>query len=183
MTDDRDPRLAARKLRALIESEAGEVEATSTMTPAVVDALVESGLFRLLVPREFDGLEAGPSTIIDVCEELSFADGSVGWPFAQNTTVLAYAAYLEPEHAVPLARARAAAGMFAPLGVAHEEDGGYRLSGSYPFGSGCGHAEFMGGSAMVMHDGEMAPFEGGLPQIRAFIVPSERVVFKGNWDT
>jgi hypothetical protein len=41
----------------------------------------------------------------------------------------------------------------------------------------------MGGSAMVMHDGEMAPFEGGLPQIRAFIVPSERVVFKGNWDT
>jgi alkylation response protein AidB-like acyl-CoA dehydrogenase len=114
VTDDRDPRLAARKLRALIESEAGEVEATSTMTPAVVDALVESGLFRLLVPREFDGLEAGPSTIIDVCEELSFADGSVGWPFAQNTTVLAYAAYLEPEHAVPLARARAAAGMLAP---------------------------------------------------------------------
>ena len=34
--------------------------------------------------------------IVDVCEELSFADGSVGWAFAQNTTVGAYAAYLAP---------------------------------------------------------------------------------------
>jgi hypothetical protein len=40
----------------------------------------------------------------------------------------------------------------------------------------------MGGSAMVMQDGEVAPFENGLPQIRAFIVPSDRVFFKGNWD-
>ena len=127
----------------------------------LIDALVDAGLFRLLVPREFDGLEADPATIVDVCEELSFADGSVGWAFAQNTTVSAYSAYLDPEYAVPLARARAAAGMFAPLGVAHMENGGFRVSGSYPFGSGCGHAEFMGGSAMVMRDGEMAKLTGG----------------------
>jgi len=177
-----EPLTAARELRALIESEAELVEQSSTMTQPVVDALVEAGLFRLLVPRELGGLEADPGTIIDVCEELSFADGSVGWAFAQNTTVLAYAAYLDPEYAAPLARARAGAGMFAPLGVAHVEPGGFRVSGSYPFGSGSGHAEFMGGSAMVMKDGEMAPFDGALPQIRAFIVPAERVILKGNWD-
>ena len=173
---------AARKLRSLIESEAERVEAAGTMTPPTVDALVEAGLFRLLVPRDLGGLEADPSTILDVCEELSYADGSVGWAFAQNTTVLAYAAYLEPEFAKPLAESRAGAGMFAPLGAAHAEDGGYRVSGHYPFGSGSGHAEFMGGSAMVMVDGEMAPFDGPLPQIRAFIVPADRAVLKGNWD-
>ncbi len=123
---------AARKLRELIESEAELVEQSSTMTPKVVDALVEAGLFRLLVPRELGGFEADPATIIDVCEELSFADGSVGWAFAQNTTVMAYAAYLEPEHALPLARARAAAGMFAPLGVAEIDGDGYRVSGRFP---------------------------------------------------
>ena len=123
---------AARKLRGLIESEAELVEQKSTMTPKVVDALVDAGLFRLLVPRELGGTEADPGTIIDVCEELSFADGSVGWAFAQNTTVLAYAATLQPDHALPLARARTGAGMFAPLGVAHREDGGFRISGSYP---------------------------------------------------
>jgi alkylation response protein AidB-like acyl-CoA dehydrogenase len=177
-----EPLDAARKLRELIESEAELVEESSTMTPKVVDALVDAGLFRLLVPRELGGLEADPATIVDVCEELSFADGSVGWAFAQNTTVLAYAAYLEPKYARPLARARAGAGMFAPLGVAHAEDGGFRVSGSYPFGSGCGHAEYMGGSTLVMQDGEVAPFVEGLPQIRAFIVPTEHVKLKGNWD-
>ncbi len=72
--------------------------------------------------------------------------------------------------------------MFAPLGVAHRENGGFRISGSYPFGSGCGHAEFMGGSEMVMQDGEVALFEDGIPQIRAFIVPMDRVILEGNWD-
>jgi alkylation response protein AidB-like acyl-CoA dehydrogenase len=72
--------------------------------------------------------------------------------------------------------------MFAPLGVAHVENGGFRVSGRYPFGSGSGHADYMGGSAMVMQDGEMAPFVDGLPQIRAFIVPSDRAALKGNWN-
>lgn len=177
-----DPLAAARQLRGLIESEAELVEQASTMTPPVVDALVDAGLFRLLVPRQLDGFEADPATIIDVCEELSFADGSVGWAFAQNTTVGAYSAYLEPDYAVPLAAARASAGMFAPLGIAQLEDGGFRVSGSYPFGSGSGHAEFMGGSAMVMRGDEMVLGDGGLPEIRAFVVPSDRVIMKGNWD-
>ena len=60
---------AARKLRELIESEADLVEQSSTMTPKVVDALVDAGLFRLLVPRELGGMEADPATIVDVCEE------------------------------------------------------------------------------------------------------------------
>ncbi len=72
--------------------------------------------------------------------------------------------------------------MFAPLGVAHRENGGSRVSGQFPFGSGCGHAEFRGGSAMVMQDGEMALFEDGMPQIRAFIVPVDRVTILSNWD-
>jgi alkylation response protein AidB-like acyl-CoA dehydrogenase len=172
----------ARGLRELIEAEADAVDQASTMTPKVVDALVETGLFRLLVPKDLGGMEADPTTIVDVCEELAFADGSVGWAFAQNTTVMAYAAYLEPAYAAPLAAARAGAGMFAPLGVAHREDGGFRVSGKYPFGSGCGHAEFMGGSAVVMQDGEMAPFEDGMPQIRAFILPADRVTILSNWD-
>lgn len=179
-----DPTLvdAARKLRPLIESEADLIEQQSTMTEPVVAGLADAGLFRLLVPKVYGGFEADPETIIDVCEELSFADGSVGWAHAQNTTVMAYAAYLTPEFAKPLVNARAGAGMFAPLGVAQREGGGYRVSGSYQFGSGSGHAEFMGGAAMVMEGSEMAPFEDGLPQIIGYIVPMDRVHMKGNWD-
>ena len=35
---------------------------------------------------------------------------------------------------------------------------------------------------MEIHDGETPPFEDGLPLLRAFIVPADRAVFKGNWD-
>lgn len=172
----------ARNLRELIESEADRVDQNLTMTQPIVDALVESGLFRLLVPRDLGGLEADPSTIIDVFEELSFADGSVGWAFAQNTTVMAYSAYLDRECGLRLAKAPAAAGMFAPLGVAHKEEKGFKVSGKYQFGSGCGHATYIGGAAVEMHDGEMPGFEDGLPLLRAFIVPADRVEFQGNWD-
>jgi len=35
---------------------------------------------------------------------------------------------------------------------------------------------------MEIHGGEPPPFEDGLPLLRAFIVPADRAVFKGNWD-
>ena len=47
-----DPLRAARGLRELIEAEADRVDQSLTMTQPVVDALVESGLFRLLVPSD-----------------------------------------------------------------------------------------------------------------------------------
>ena len=172
----------ARSLRGLIEAEADEVEASSTMTKPVVDALVKAGLFRLILPKDLGGHEADVATVLAVCEEIAYADGSVGWAYAQNTTVSGYLAYLDPECAKPYATMRAGAGMFAPNGVAHKEGESYRISGKYNFGSGCSHAEFMGGAGMEMHDGEMAPFEDSLPILRAFIIPSSAVNFTGNWD-
>ncbi|MDH3705560.1 MAG: acyl-CoA dehydrogenase family protein [Acidimicrobiia bacterium] len=174
-----DPRQAARSLRSLIEAEA--VEEADTMTEPVVEALDQAGLFGLLVPTELGGLEADPVTIIDVCEELSYADGSVGWAFAQNTTVGAYLAYVDRDVAAGFADQRAGAGMFAPLGVARIEPGGFRISGSFGFGSGSGHATFVGGSALVMDGDEVGPFgDDGSPPVVGFLVPIEGVELHGN---
>jgi len=151
------------------------------MTEPVVEALDQAGLFGLLVPTELGGLEADPVTIIDVCEELSYADGSVGWAFAQNTTVGAYLAYVDRDVAAGFADQRAGAGMFAPLGVARIEPGGFRISGSFGFGSGSGHATFVGGSALVMDGDEVGPFgDDGSPPVVGFLVPIEGVELHGN---
>ena len=182
LLDETEALAAARALRGLVESEADAVEQAATLTPRVVDALAGSGLFKLTTPREFGGCEAHPSTVIDVCEELSFADGSVGWAYAQNITVGAYAAYMAPDLGRALAEGRTAAGMFAPMGVAVPEGSGYRVSGQYKFGSGSGHADFIGGGATVMRDGQPVAMPGGAPPILAFVLPADRVVMKGNWD-
>ena len=175
---------AALDLRELIESEADEIEANCTMTRPVVDAIEETGLFRLSTPKEIGGLEADVDTIQEVCEAISFADGATGWAFTQNTITGAYLSYIEPESARPFAAMRAGAGHFAPLGVAHEEEGGYRVSGNWQFASGSGHAEFMGGGAVIMRDGAPAPMgEGGKLPLVGFFVPADRATLKGNWDT
>ena len=173
---------AAKNLRGLIEAEAGEVEESSTMTQPLVDALVESGLFRLIMPKGLGGHEADVATVLEVCEEIAYADGSVGWSFAQNTTCMGYLAYLDPEVAKTYADARAGAGMFAPTGVANKHGNQFEVSGEYTFASGSGHADFMGGACMEMHDGEMPPFVDDLPLLRAFIIPTANVEFKDNWD-
>ena len=84
----------ARDLRKLIEAEADGIETAGTMSDSVVDALDNAGLFKLMTPRSLGGHEATPSEVFDVCEELSYADGSVGWAFTQNASVGSYLAYI-----------------------------------------------------------------------------------------
>jgi alkylation response protein AidB-like acyl-CoA dehydrogenase len=175
---------AALDLRELIESEADEIETRCTLTKPVVEAIEKTGLFRLSTPKEIGGLEANVETVAAVCEAVSFADGATGWAFTQNTITGSYLSYINPENAKTFAAMRAGAGHFAPLGVAHEEDGGYRVSGSWQFASGSGHAEYMGGGAVIMRDGAPAPMgEGGKLPLVGFFVPAECAKMKGNWDT
>lgn len=173
----------ARELRDLIEAEAEAIEAAGTMSDRVVNALEGAGLFTFMTPSSLGGQEATPSEIFDVCEELSYADGSVGWAFTQNASVGAYLAFISPAAAQRFAGLRAGAGMFAPLGIAHESGDGYTVSGNYKFGSGSGHAQFMGGAALVMRDGEVAPVgDDGAPPLIGFLVPQDGFTLKGNWD-
>ena len=175
---------AALDLQPLIEREANEIERDCTMTKPVVDALDGAGLFQLGTPGDLGGLEGNVATLAGVCEALAFADGAVGWAFAQNIITAALLSYIDPQTAKSFAVLGPGAGHFAPLGVAHEEDGGFRVSGRWQFASGSGHAKFMGGGCIVYRDGTPAPIDedGRLPII-GFMCPIEKVVMKGNWDT
>jgi alkylation response protein AidB-like acyl-CoA dehydrogenase len=73
------------------------------------------------------------------------------------------------------------AGQFAPRGTSIPADGGYRVSGRYSFGSGSGHADWIGGGTLEM-DGDSPKLVDGRPPIRAFFVPRSEVEFLGNWD-
>ena len=175
---------SALDLRVLIESEADEMEQQCTMTAPVVEAFEQADLFRISTPKEIGGLEADVDTVMAVCEAIAFADGATGWAFTQNTITGSYLAHIQEDHARRFAAMRTGAGHFAPLGVAHEEEAGYRVSGNWQFASGSGHAEFIGGGALLMRNGEPAPIaaDGSLPLI-GFFVPIDKAIMKGNWDT
>jgi alkylation response protein AidB-like acyl-CoA dehydrogenase len=59
----RDTLLAtARKLGPMIREHADEAERGRRLSPVVIGALKENGLFRLLLPRSLGGLEVDPVT-------------------------------------------------------------------------------------------------------------------------
>jgi alkylation response protein AidB-like acyl-CoA dehydrogenase len=176
----------ARGLRSLVEAEAATTDLELTMTKPVIEAFAETGLFHIMVPKALGGAEADSSTIIDVFEELAHQDGSIGWSQMANASATSYCAFLDPSLAAEWLGSQPGnvfAGQFAPRGTIKREEGGYRVSGEYGFGSGSGHARCLGGGGFVTGDDgvpEMLP--SGMPAYLCYFVEKDRAEMKGGWD-
>ncbi|HJS87478.1 MAG TPA: acyl-CoA dehydrogenase family protein, partial [Acetobacteraceae bacterium] len=70
---------AARPLRSRIIAAREEAEAIRHMPPALAEQIAEAGLFQMFLPRSMGGPELPRLTAFRAIEELSKADGSVGW--------------------------------------------------------------------------------------------------------
>ena len=177
----------ARALGPIIEAEADQAEVETTTTPGVVDALRESELFWLLVPKEFGGLDTDVCTALAVFESLAYADGSVGWSAMANSTSSCFAAIYTGEAAANAMFTDADrgihAGMLGPVGSARPVEGGYLVNGRYSFGSGCAHASYIGaGTIETDAEGNQLSAESGLPAMRVVLIPRDQVEFRDNWD-
>ncbi|GAA2866722.1 acyl-CoA dehydrogenase family protein [Pseudonocardia halophobica] len=180
----------ARSIKPVIDAEADTMEAGATITKPVVDAIAENGLFWLLVPREYGGAGQDIVTSLKVVEELSRADGSVGWAFMANAFSTGVAVgFFSPEGAEEMyagADKAITAGMILPTGTGVRVDGGYEVTGTYGFGSGSHHASWIGAGFVVLgEDGnpEMnGPEDNPVPVCRIAFVPREKVEFLGGWN-
>src|SRR4051812_14246172 len=65
-------RAVAEELAPLI----GRIESERRLPQPAVEVLVRANLFKLLVPREYGGLAAHPSTMLSVLEQIARIDGS-----------------------------------------------------------------------------------------------------------
>jgi alkylation response protein AidB-like acyl-CoA dehydrogenase len=72
-------------------------------------------------------------------------------------------------------------GQFFPNGQGTVVDGGYRLSGSWSFGSGIGHAQYAAAGFLPMDNGEMRWISEGVPDMQVAIVPREQISFNDGW--
>lgn len=173
----------ARKLAPFIEAEAEACERQGTMPETVVEALRDSGLFAIMVPRSLGGSEVSAVTALAVFEELTAADASIGWSHMANASTSAFSAYLGDDavEAIFADYPAIMAGQFSPKGPATAVAGGYRVQGRYAFGSGSAHADWIGGGTVEM-DGQAPRLVNGRPIIRAFFVPRSEVEFLGGWD-
>src|SRR4029077_12253758 len=75
----------ARELQAMLAAAGDEIERHRQLPPQIVEALVERGIFKMLLPRSIGGAELDPLTYTAVLEALGQADGSTAWSLGQNS--------------------------------------------------------------------------------------------------
>src|SRR5436305_10002970 len=84
----------ARELQPMLRADSDEIERRREVTPEVVDAMIERGIFKMLLPRSIGGSELDPLTYTAVLELLGQADGSTAWCLGQNSGCSMIAPYL-----------------------------------------------------------------------------------------
>jgi alkylation response protein AidB-like acyl-CoA dehydrogenase len=177
----------ARSLQPLVREHADQAERERRLAPPVLSALADSGLFRMAAPAVYGGLEVDPGSMIRALEAVSEADGATGWTLmiGVETVGLALAA-LPPAVASALLQDRpnvVLSGAINPLGRAVPVEGGFMVSGRWPYASGCAGADyFWGGCILVDGSGEPLRTAGGYRQARQVVVARSSYTVVETWE-
>ena len=173
----------ARAAAEVLGPLAARIEAERRLPAEALRALVDAGVFKLVVPRSLGGSEASLPTLLAVLEEIACADGSAGWCAMVGTTSSLMSVFLDDDVAREVFAAHDAitCGVFAPMGRATPVSGGYRVSGRWAFASGCEHASWRMGGALVSTDGGSAP--GHPPEVRSMLFRDRDTRVIDTWNT
>jgi len=176
----------ARGMRDLVRAQAAESERLRTMSPRIIDGMWASGLMSALNPIAAGGVEPSFREMIDTWIEMAWQDGSFGWiGIANLPSTFAAATYLPDEGFAEIFTENdnhiTIGGQYFPNGQGTAVEGGYRLTGAWNFGSGTGHAAYIGAGFFPMDDGEMRWVSEGIPDMRVAFVPRAEVTFTDGW--
>ena len=161
----------------ILTAQAATDEESGTLSATTVTALQDAGMFRLKLPASLGGAEADPATQIHVLEALSYANPAAGWCAMVGSTAVGLPGAFLPDATIaeifPAGRIPRGAIVAMPIGKTEPVDGGYRLTGRWPFASGVRHSEWIAAGAMVTRD--------GTPERRMMIFPTASATLHDNW--
>ena len=166
---------AAIALTPHIRAARDELDAGRRLPPSLVAALARAGCLQLYLPRAMGGPQCPPLTVFRVIEELSRADGSVGWCSMIATATALFSGWLRPAVGQamfghpPDARV---AGSLRPEGQAYPVDGGYRIRGRWDFASGINHANWLLCTCTIMAGETPRRTPAGMPETRSLMIPA-----------
>jgi alkylation response protein AidB-like acyl-CoA dehydrogenase len=174
----------ARALAPLIAREADEIERMRRLTPTVTSALIENGLYRVLLPQSLGGTQAPLEIFMQMQEEIAKADASTAWCLGQCSVCAMTAAYLDADVADEIFNTPP--GILAWGAIAHEVHvvpGGYKASARWDFASGSRQASWLGAHVRVIErDGSQRKKPDGSPEIRTILFPATSATMHDVWD-
>ena len=176
---------AAIALAPKIKASSEEIEQGRRISTPIVEALKNAGVFGMTMPHAWGGPELDSLTQFRLLEALAMADGSVGWCAMINCDGGYITAFLDQEVArrmYPDLQAGTAA-TATPTGRALRVPGGYRVSGRFPFASGCHHCEWVWLGCVVMAEGAPVMDAAGVPVTRQCMVRLSQCEILDTWYT
>jgi indole-3-acetate monooxygenase len=166
---------AVEVLRPILIEDARTAEVEGVPTSAAYQAMYDAELFAMLAPRQYGGFELHPTECMRVWEAVARINASAAWNLVMNQGIANYAAWL-PKAGVEELFANGIptiAGALNPPAHARRVDGGWRVTGQVPFGSGCHRAQWL--AMPALEEGTTAPF--------AVFFPRESGTILDTWQT
>lgn len=167
----------------ILAEESTVCDALGKISPKTYEILRDSGIMRIFQPEEYDGLEGNPVEFARLVMDLASNAPSAGWvcgvvglhsfEFAQTDPRLQEEVWGKNVNTWT-------ASPYAMIGRATRVDGGWRLTGRWPFSSGTDYCEW----AVVGGMTEAQAGSGEFTEPHHFIMPrSDYVIHQDSWDT
>ncbi|HEX5567347.1 MAG TPA: flavin-dependent monooxygenase [Streptomyces sp.] len=144
---------SVRALLPAIAERAQTADESGRIPRKTIRELIDAGVFRMLQPKRYGGLESDPVEFYEVVRAVSAVCCSTGW--------VASVLGVHPWHLALFDRQAQEevwgeepdtllSSAYAPVGRLTPVEGGYRLSGRWSFSSGCEHAAWALLGALVV---------------------------------
>ncbi len=168
---------SVRDLAPAIAARAQATETAGRVPAEIIALLAEAGVFRLTRPKRYGGLALGPSSFIRLGSALGAACGSTAWCACVSLggAWLASMWSIEVQDAIWADDPEALiCGTGAPTAPAAAAEGGYLISGAWPWASNCDNSRWAYLSCL------MPEAEGG---VGWFMVPIDTLsIDHDSWD-
>ena len=169
---------AARALAPDLTGRARETTEGRRVAAENIRRIKQARLHQVLLPHRCGGLELDLHTHLQVVEELAAGCGSTGWctgVWHAHTWLLGLFPPQAQDEFTAMTPQAIISAVISPRGEARIADGGYRLSGFWPFCSGVHHSEWVLLGARVV-DERGDPAGEGL-----VLLPTADVEIKDDW--
>jgi len=176
---------ATRAILPIVKAGGDEGERERRLPARTARAMAEAGVCRMLAPRAVGGLEVDPITQLDVIEMLAHAEASAGWVAQVYGSSSQLSGLVAPEVGWEMfgrnPNAIMSSTLSGPHGRARVVDGGFSVTGRWPFGSGCQNSDWLGFTVGVYVGDEPRLDEAGLPEQRVLIAPASSAIIHDTW--
>ncbi|KAA8889079.1 hypothetical protein F3087_08835 [Nocardia colli] len=152
----------------------------------VVDAIAATGLWGVFTPTGVGGSGLiGVDEAFEIVRAVAYADTSTAWSLFIGATTPAIVASKLPADGIEEVLAEGIGPMslvFGPNGRSTPTEGGFRVTGRWPFASGIGYAGWvMANTVLLDADGAPKAGAGGLPELVSVVVSAEEVSIIDDW--